>query len=100
MRAHKSIRKIILASNMRPINVTLDATTWELAKKKTNFSSWVRDQLRSEDNKRKVSDQRIVLWCRQCGSRRRKKGESYCQSCQVDMGLLELGYIPLRGEEE
>ena len=33
---------------MRPINVSLDATTWEYAKEKTNFSSWVRDQLRKE----------------------------------------------------
>ena len=36
---------------MRPITISLDATTWELAKKKTNFSAWVRDQLRSERNK-------------------------------------------------
>ena len=62
MRAHKSISKIILASNMRPINVTLDATTWELAKKKPNFSSWVRDQLRSERNK-KGADK---IFCRYC----------------------------------
>ena len=43
---------------MRPINVSLDATTWELAKKKLNFSQWVRDQLRSEDNKKKQHEQR------------------------------------------
>jgi hypothetical protein len=36
---------------MRPINVSLDATTWELAKKKPNFSQWVRDKLREERNK-------------------------------------------------
>ena len=36
---------------MRPITISLDATTWELAKKKQNFSAWVRDQLRSERNK-------------------------------------------------
>ena len=36
---------------MRPITISLDATTWELAKKKTNFSAWVRDMLRSERNK-------------------------------------------------
>ena len=36
---------------MRPINVTLDSVTWELAKQKTNFSEWVRNQLRSERNK-------------------------------------------------
>ena len=31
---------------MRPINVTLDSQSWELAKQKTNFSEWVRKQLR------------------------------------------------------
>lgn len=36
---------------MRPINVSLDATTWELAKAKTNFSEWVRNKLREERNK-------------------------------------------------
>jgi|TARA_R110000822_G_C15274793_1_gene489573 hypothetical protein len=34
---------------MRPINVTLDSQSWELAKQKTNFSEWVRKQLRIED---------------------------------------------------
>ena len=65
---------------MRPINVSLDATTWELAKKKPNFSQWVRDQLRSEDNKKKHYEQRpnhkkeCVL---QCGNAR--SGNSmYC----------------------
>ena len=43
---------------MRPINVSLDSVTWELAKQKQNFSQWVRDQLRSEDNKRKAHEQR------------------------------------------
>ena len=36
---------------MRPINVTLDSVTWELAKQKPNFSEWVRNQLRSERNR-------------------------------------------------
>lgn len=31
--------------------ISLDKETAELAKKKTNFSGWVRDQLRSERNK-------------------------------------------------
>ena len=43
---------------MRPINVSLDSVTWELAKQKPNFSQWVRDQLRSEDNKKKIHQQR------------------------------------------
>ena len=45
---------------MRPINVSLDATTWELAKKKTNFSEWVRNQLRSERNKTEVTMRRCT----------------------------------------
>jgi len=32
--------------DMRPINVTLDSQTWEYAKQKSNFSQWVRMQLR------------------------------------------------------
>lgn len=39
---------------MRPINVTLDSVTWELAKQKSNFSDWVRNQLRSERNKSEI----------------------------------------------
>ena len=66
MRAHDLIYFELLASNMRPINVTLDSVTWELAKQKTNFSAWVRDQLRSERNKHsytplsKISTERIT----------------------------------------
>jgi hypothetical protein len=37
---------------MRPITISLDAETWEMAKDKTNFSQWCRDSLRSERNKR------------------------------------------------
>lgn len=46
---------------MRPINVSLDATTWEIAKKKPNFSSWVRQQLRNEDAKHnhRLDDERF-----------------------------------------
>ena len=40
-----------LGDGMRPINVTLDSVTWELAKQKPNFSEWVRNQLRSERNR-------------------------------------------------
>lgn len=39
---------------MRPITISLDSETWELAKNrnvtKGNFSAWVRDKLRSERN--------------------------------------------------
>jgi len=36
--------------------ITLDLETSKLAAKKTNFSQWVRDQLRSERNKREAGD--------------------------------------------
>ena len=39
------------SARMRPINVSLDSVTWELAKQKPNFSQWVRDKLREERNK-------------------------------------------------
>lgn len=47
---------------MRPITISLDSVTWELAKKKINFSSWVRDKLRSERNHmaEKANDDYIV----------------------------------------
>ena len=61
MRAHDLIYFDLLASNMRPINVTLDSVTWELAKQKTNFSEWVRNQLRSERNKSE-QHKRLELW--------------------------------------
>ena len=69
MRAHKLISNSLLASNMRPINVTLDSVTWELAKEKTNFSAWVRDQLRSERNKMSVEK----ILCTYCGHKWPKK---------------------------
>ena len=36
--------------------ITLDVETSKLAAKKTNFSQWVRDQLRSERNRREAGD--------------------------------------------
>lgn len=45
MRAHD------FGLNMTPVNVSLCAETYRLAKNKSNFSDWVRDQLRSERNK-------------------------------------------------
>lgn len=37
---------------MHPITISLDTETHKLAKDKTNFSAWVRGQLRSERNQR------------------------------------------------
>jgi len=48
MRAHRFKAKGIVEVDMRPINVSLSANTWELAKRKKNFSQWIRLQLHAE----------------------------------------------------
>lgn len=53
---------------MRPINVTLDSHTWELAKQKKNFSQWVRKQLEDEEKRR--SKPRVLHNC-------------YCELCDI-----------------
>jgi len=66
---------------MRQKLITLDPTSFELASKKPNFSQWVRDQLRSEDNKRQEHKQRAAKKPRecvlQCGEPR-INGSKYC----------------------
>lgn len=53
---------------MRQKLITLDATTWELAQKKKNFSEWVRNQLRAERNKKESSNVNLQTWrCTGCG---------------------------------
>jgi hypothetical protein len=42
---------------MLPITISLDAKTHKLAKEKTNFSSWVRDKLRSERNQQPIAQE-------------------------------------------
>ena len=51
---------------MRQKLITLDPTSFELASRKSNFSQWVRDQLRSEDNKRKEHQQRHKKGSKEC----------------------------------
>jgi len=48
MRAHRFKATAIVEVDMRPINVSLSANTWELAKRKKNFSQWIRLQLHAE----------------------------------------------------
>jgi len=48
MRAHRFKAEAIVEVDMRPINVSLSANTWELAKRKKNFSQWIRLQLHAE----------------------------------------------------
>lgn len=56
---------------MRPINVTLCSTTWELAKRKANFSEWVRRKL-YEENKEIVDREE-----------KKQMYEAYCASCDL-----------------
>jgi len=56
---------------MRQKLITLDPTSWDLAAKKSNFSQWVRDQLRSERNKSQPMMNPNWKECiLQCGRRR------------------------------
>lgn len=41
---------------MRQKLITLCPMTWDLAQKKSNFSGWIRNQLRSERNKHENDD--------------------------------------------
>jgi len=50
------IYKSDLVKNMRQKLITLDDETAKMAQKKTNFSEWVRNQLRSERTKSEVRD--------------------------------------------
>ena len=45
---------------MRQKLITLDPVCWDLALKKPNFSSWVRDKLREERNKRSQSPRKCI----------------------------------------
>lgn len=51
---------------MRPINVTLCSTTWELAKEKANFSGWVRRKLIEEQRLRSIPKQMHHSYCEKC----------------------------------
>ena len=66
---------------MRPINVTLDSVTWEYAKEKSNFSAWVRGQLRSERNKRDAKPRQIDIECVFSCGRSKIQGYATCEEC-------------------
>lgn len=66
---------------MRQKLITLCPNTWDLAAKKTNFSAWVRDQLRSERNRMAISGPKMWTECvYQCG-RARQPGYVCCNTC-------------------
>ena len=51
---------------MRPINVSLDSTTWEMAKQKPNFSEWIRNKLHEEYNKNQQTLPKPWKYCPHC----------------------------------
>ena len=65
---------------MRPINITLDSTTWEMAKKKANFSQWVRDKLHEEYNKNQKKIGVQWRYCKNCGYGN-NSGLAWCRKC-------------------
>ena len=73
---------------MRPVNVSLDATTWELAKQKNNFSEWVRNQLRSERNKSQLPRK----YCRTC-YKSMKTSHIHCMLCTSSEELLPVAPV-------
>lgn len=84
---------------MRPINVSLDATTWEIAKKMPNFSSWVRQKLREEDaiKNHRLDDERFQ-------DQRRIKITNdlidYAKSTKLSTGKYPSWFNPLSGTPE
>jgi len=69
---------------MRPINVTLDSQTWEWAKKKTNFSQWVRNKLRLEQEMSDIkrNDTWLIGKCH-CGVLKNRQAPSWCTNHEV-----------------
>ena len=87
MRAHKLISNFFLASVMRPVNVSLDSTTWELAKGKANFSGWVRRKLLEEV---KITDVRYEYQCNMCYAKF-FQGKSKVQGIMMVVDCIECG---------
>jgi len=66
---------------MRSINVSLDSTTWELAKRKRNFSKWIRNKLLEDYNEgQKTLFPPVWKFCKQCGYGTNGKRQ-YCPKC-------------------
>ena len=65
---------------MRPINVSLDSTTWEMAKQKPNFSEWIRKKLHEEYNKNQQTLPKPWLYCPECYYST-NSALGYCMQC-------------------
>ena len=74
--------------------ISLDRETAELAAKKTNFSGWVRNQLRSERNKREFADQEELIQAN--AIERYKKIETQTKISNTEL----LYHLENRSEEE
>jgi DNA-directed RNA polymerase subunit RPC12/RpoP len=88
MRTHRFISNSLLDPDMRPVNVSLDSTTWELAKAKANFSGWVRRKLLEEV---KFTDVRYEYQCTTCNAKF-FKGKSKVQGIMMVVDCIECGY--------
>lgn len=79
---------------MRPINVSLDDVTYEIAKKKSNFSAWVRSKLREENLQREAFYNEMSIYqCSDCGTLSKwPKDEKYkfCRNSRGCSGQSEL----------
>ena len=53
---------------MRPKNVTLCPTTYEIARTIPNFSEWVRMKLFHHNKENKVHKESRIMFHRECGS--------------------------------
>ena len=89
---------------MRPINVTLDSTTWEMAKAKPNFSEWIRKKLHEEYNKGQKVITSAWRFCKNCGYGN-NSGLAWCRKCDskdpmVSRAVLEKLRKRAKGEEE
>tara|TARA_R100001163_G_C5002726_1_gene151292 strand:- start:618 stop:845 length:228 start_codon:yes stop_codon:yes gene_type:complete len=69
---------------MRQKLITLDAETWRLASEKSNFSEWVRNQLRSERNKR----QKVWKYCNLCDTSMQTT-QDYCMNSKCSGYFME-----------
>ncbi len=81
---------------MRPLNVSLDDYTYKLAKKKSNFSAWVRAQLRSERlQKEAIYADMIEYECSKCGMVSKwpsdtKEKYAFCRNTRMCSGNGEM----------
>jgi len=75
---------------MRPINVSLCSTTWELAKEKANFSEWVRMKLL--EGRELVQNKVIYRYeCRICKQKKDFFSQDMaweCNKCNVPLDFV------------